>query len=445
MKPLLLLIAALPTLAATGGSDRGGGNALVCFDSPSIPQAIRTPGNPSFGVIPNPALKHITKIEMLDVYQAKLPRPGQQTDRLGAPAKGESPEGFAERLLDRIANFAPGVHQKILQGKFSLRGNVQFSDRGVATIDDVNLLFDFDRVNCVIATMAAQDGQNDALFVDSRLYNHPKNSVASRAVMWLHEWTYYTLLRNGATTSAGVRGIVGKMIISGDRPVKELIDTAVKAGLIKAGRESLNGIEAQMQSKFDLLVSNISYDADFNWYTGECKESLCDVFWKFRKQYEETLRGFQPVTCYNIVDCENELTRVVKEATDPDVKRTAEHLLEETTSYRKQLQIGAELRKTLLPAKFEATVGEGYGKPALPAEDLAEAAKQFTWAVETVASSVDSFAVNWAPIGRYSTFPDYQSAMRVVRDDTRKQAIDFSSTTNVQFPFLALPFLDYEL
>ena len=55
---------------ADGGLSDGGGNSVVCFDTPEIPKSIRASG----GEILNEHIAHITFIEAFDLYEAKLKR-----------------------------------------------------------------------------------------------------------------------------------------------------------------------------------------------------------------------------------------------------------------------------------------------------------------------------------------------------------------------------------
>lgn len=445
MKTLTLILSLLSLPALAGTSDRGGGNALVCFDSPAIPKAIRTKGNPDYGVITKDSLKRITKIEMLDIYQAQLPRgnrPSPFDDKVGNPKPGETPEQMADRLLDRIGNYAPGVHKKILEGQLALRGNVRFSAEGVATITDANPLFSIDREKCVIATMAAQDSESDLLLVDSRLYNHSKHSVASRAAMFLHEWTYYTLLRNGVNTSAAVREIVGRMMLAG-RPqsVAALINSAVKGKLIAEGRDSLNGVEIQVQEHFDRLKEKLAWHSDHAWHFDNCPENLCDTFWSFRQSYEEEMRAFSGVHCSQLDDCEARLAAFVSETTDPELRKQAERLLDMTRGRLGTMRIGESVR-TFLRVDFKAELPGVYQGEPLPGGELEKAKEQFLWTLNIVLNDADRRVVQNQPLRRFSKMEDYQKAMRSLRDSLIEQASMFSTIANLKFPHLTLPHLE---
>lgn len=447
MKLLTLLLSLTASTAFAGTSDRGGGNALVCFDSPSVPKAIRTKGSPNFGVITKAALSRITKIEMLDIYQAQLAR-GERPNpfgdnKVGGAKPGEKPEAMADRILDRIANYAPGVHKKILEGKYALRGNISFSQDGVATIDDLNLLFSFDREKCVIATVAAQDAQNDQLFIDARLYNHPKHSIASRAAMWLHEWTYYSLLRKGVYSSAGVRGIVGRMMLAGaHQEVSSLINASVKAGLISEGRESLNGIERQVQEHLDHLKEKLTWFSDHGWHTESCPELLCDTFWKFRRQYEAEMRAFQPVQCWQLDECEKSLANFIADTQDAQLKKQAERLLSATRGNLNEMRIG-ERMKPFLRIDFKRELPEAYQGELLPEHEVTQAKEQYLWVMNLILSETDRRVVLALPLNRFDKFEDYQKAMKSLRDDMLAYTAGHATTANLKFPHLRLPYLGH--
>ena len=195
-----VLIPAIVTSAtsyAAGGANGGGGNAVVCFNDPSVPLEIRDPKNPDRGRILDRQLNSIVSIEAYDLFEAKMPRGLNSTpaDLVQMP-DGLGIRDFSELISKRFDQYVPGVAKVIRQGadhfpdeQIVLRANSLFR------IFDENDVGDIDTKNCVIATMAAQykSGNNYFLYIDSRLFNHPRHSAYSKAVLFLHEALYSTV------------------------------------------------------------------------------------------------------------------------------------------------------------------------------------------------------------------------------------------------------------
>src|ERR1700677_4535283 len=69
-----LMSFAVSVAAHAGAGASGGGNSVICFDTPTIPSAIRNPDNGNhYQKILDSDLAHITFIEALDLYKAKRP------------------------------------------------------------------------------------------------------------------------------------------------------------------------------------------------------------------------------------------------------------------------------------------------------------------------------------------------------------------------------------
>jgi hypothetical protein len=446
MKTLILALSLLSLNALAGGSDRGGGNAIVCFDSASIPKAIRTKGSPDFGVITSKALGRITNIEMLDLYQAKLPkRDSLYPARIAKPEPGETPEAMAERLLDRISNYAPWVHKKIEIGQSALRGNVSQSKDGVATIDDINLLFSYDREHCVIATMAAQDATNDELFVDSRLFKHPKHSIESRAAMYLHEWTYYSLLRKGVTTSAGVRGIVGRMMIaSGGERVSALTNAAAKAGLIMHEYEKYNGIQQQLSNNLMNMRQVIRDLTGHNWcLDGGCEDGQRNTFWGFFQSYARDLNRFQNNLCSRLDLCEEALKEIVAKETDPARIQEGERLIRTTHQYLEKIQLGKEI-ETWSKAEFgENAPGHSSSGFPLPSDDREKTKGKYDWILEQVKAQVDRDVLHVATVQAFQgEFRNFNESMGKVRDRALSEIETLRGSPMQELDFLELPVIN---
>jgi hypothetical protein len=68
--------------------------------------------------------------------------------------------------------------------------------------------------SCAVVTLALQyvETQQQVLEIDSRLWNHPKQSPLSRAVLLLHESLYRVARASGQTDSSRTRILVGNLI-----------------------------------------------------------------------------------------------------------------------------------------------------------------------------------------------------------------------------------------
>ncbi|MGZ3697266.1 MAG: hypothetical protein ACXWP5_04165, partial [Bdellovibrionota bacterium] len=89
---LALIVLPVAALASEGSSSgtRGGGNAVVCFDSPQVPAEIRS----GTGELTDAALAHVTSVETYDLLEAKLPRGFQANAPEIIPLlEGEAPTG----------------------------------------------------------------------------------------------------------------------------------------------------------------------------------------------------------------------------------------------------------------------------------------------------------------------------------------------------------------
>lgn len=390
MKSLIVIVFLLITsFAFAGGSDRGGGNALVCFSNPAITKQIRDPHHSQYGIIADSVLDQIDSIEMLDLYQAKL---SNQSHGIPKPIvelpESSSIEGwdYAVLLSDRIANFVPALYFKILQSRTLLARNIHFSSNGVAKIDDTNLLFDFDRENCVIATMAAQDPQNEALFIDQRLFNHPRHSLQSRGVMWLHEWIYFHLLKKQMLNSSGVRMIIGKMLSPGMVNAADLIRSSSQAGILDAN-EQYNGVQGQLKTASDRALNQFVTASEFAWTVSDYDPVNLN-FWNFYSRYSQELKT--TVSCMRLQDCEGEIQRLLGATVDESHKRKLEFLLSRTKSYKQDFTFGQRVMSGVslwLDSAF--MVGPVSSEYPLPQDRIDQAKEKLFEALQRLASRTD--------------------------------------------------------
>lgn len=225
LRSLLLLTvftAVAPYCAfAKGPGGTGGGNAVVCFADPAIPNQLRAMKKQGSGWIPDrfvtPSL--VTSVELLDYHEAKT-----ATGELGneiipeiiEAEQNETPAQYIERIKKRISNVYPGIPTLIENGKKILQTVKKF-EHGLGPIDDVGPGENIDTEHCVRVTIIGQYDRNAQAFMayDPRFYALPLSifSSTNRAVSYLHEYLYIKprlFLRQ--ETSDNVRGVVGKLI-----------------------------------------------------------------------------------------------------------------------------------------------------------------------------------------------------------------------------------------
>src|SRR5690348_5981994 len=94
---LFVMIAASISWA---GNERGGGNAVVCFDNPAIPIAIRS----GTGEILDDYIPHVASVETFDLYEARQCRglDCSETPKIIPVNEGESPFEYTERIAKRF-------------------------------------------------------------------------------------------------------------------------------------------------------------------------------------------------------------------------------------------------------------------------------------------------------------------------------------------------------
>lgn len=268
-----LTTGSLTAFAGPGAS--GGGNALVCFDDPAIPIAIHAAKLKDDGTIKDEYLPRITSVEMLDLFQARLSaHPEESGSALIAvePTKPglsytNKPVSDAEGILRRLEDVAPSVRASIRQGADALSGNVNYLESPVAQIDDIRLLYKYDESRCVVATLAAQDVANNSLFIDNRLFAHPKHSELSRATLFLHEWVYQRLLHlpQPPRDSAGVRVLLAPLLRVDSDSASNLVATATRIGLISAPHEQLNSFELAFQKQWSFTRRDLRFQSQYSW------------------------------------------------------------------------------------------------------------------------------------------------------------------------------------
>jgi hypothetical protein len=220
IKSLYLLVLIGAPMAWAGPGASGGGNAVVCFDDPGIPAAIRNPNSGRSGQILDDEVKnHITSVEAFDLYEARMVRglTSASEPKLIPIEANDTPRDYAEKLAKRFELYIPSLSDTIRSGTRALTdANILQRPSGLTRINDEADVGYIDSENCVVATMAAQYETGDTTFlqIDSRLYNHKLHTQISRAVLFLHEAIYFSA-RNGfvkQTDSRNTRTLVGAII-----------------------------------------------------------------------------------------------------------------------------------------------------------------------------------------------------------------------------------------
>jgi len=215
---VLTLVVTAPALsfgAPQGGTDGGGGNAIVCFNNPSITKKIYSHDNPHRGTITEDMLQAITSVETYDLAYAKLPSLDRQP-KIVPIEPNEAFDDYARRIAKRAAISAPEIQWVVDLGLIELKYNkALIRQNGVMSVSDMADVGVVNTNRCVVSTMAVQvlDSQNP-LNLDGRLFQHPKHSRQSQATLILHEILYAAARKYfNATDSSGVRELI-RMIIT---------------------------------------------------------------------------------------------------------------------------------------------------------------------------------------------------------------------------------------
>lgn len=211
------------SVRAQGGSDGGGGNARVCFDSEQLAKSIRDDDR----IIPDSALAHIKSIEVLDLFEAK-----QITPRgpIVAPAAGSNPFQYVDQIAERLRLNAPIVTGVLEERRKSVsERRFFFSDFPLKRIFDTAELHEYELGACIVTTMAARsfEGNNIAIRVDNRLFSHPKHSETSKGVLVLHEMIYSLDNARAQGDSRNTRVLVGMLISKSSASLREWLEEAL--------------------------------------------------------------------------------------------------------------------------------------------------------------------------------------------------------------------------
>ncbi|MGZ3688975.1 MAG: hypothetical protein ACXVBW_11775, partial [Bdellovibrionota bacterium] len=166
--------------------------------------------------------------------------------------------------------------------------NIVMQPHGLLRISDANEVGYIDSQNCVVATMAAQfnSGGDYFLNIDERLFNHPKHSALSKAVLLLHEYLYSQARIAGQGDSRNTRILVGRLITRNSLTVGSLIRELMDLGFDHGGYmdtyayQVLTRIGARLldQARSDVLDFNIRNKPHAIWMLGvfSCEPWISD-------------------------------------------------------------------------------------------------------------------------------------------------------------------------
>jgi hypothetical protein len=235
MKTLLLtfivasnLLTMAPSFAAAkGNSSGGGGNAIVCFDSPDIVKQIKVNKQFGGGYIENGHISHITSVELLDISKAKLALINSDDEiiipELIEAAPGDTMGSFTKKMEKRLKLY-PGVLNLVEAGKKKVK-SVKGVPNGLTPIDDITSGEATKTDYCVRSTIIAQydEGNETNVLFDLRIFGLSTDifPVESRAMAFWHEYLYLLARKNGDTSSDLTQTLVGSLLKK-DLTVREL-------------------------------------------------------------------------------------------------------------------------------------------------------------------------------------------------------------------------------
>lgn len=216
MKLITILITLGLVAPAFGGKERGGGTAIVCFNTKEQADGVKA----NEGVVPDELINEITSIEMLDLYETKLGYGVPKKVYPIIPIKNDETElDYVEKIKTHWYFVAPKIGEMIAKVQKMYAGD-RTRDRKLFPAKDVDPISPPPSNKCVYATLAWQD--MEYLYLDSRLVDHPKHSKLSRGVMWLHEYARYYGLQHdrnsqdkGENSARATRETVSLLITTG--------------------------------------------------------------------------------------------------------------------------------------------------------------------------------------------------------------------------------------
>lgn len=241
--------------AYAGPKDGGGGTAVVCFadnqEGRNLVKEILASGEG----IPDSAINKIESVETLDLYEAKMSSGLDGKAPVIAEAKsGETYLDFARRVTSRYHSVFLNPEAKYYEnsdtygqiiGDFAWDGGalyrigpfenskIQVYSKGLKRINDEAFFGAFTENNCLIAQVAVQKGdiRDASLYIDGRIFNHPKNSETSKAALIIHEMVYFQERIREKTDSSNARRIVGLLMNNSDLTIGQFRDKLSKVSV----------------------------------------------------------------------------------------------------------------------------------------------------------------------------------------------------------------------
>lgn len=196
LKVLALALMALPMLASAGGSDGGGGNGVVCFNSQ------------------NP--KEILSVELLDLYEGRALEGLEYTEKSGDYLAIYN--DVAKKAASKLVSIILGQGKELAKGIKLLPSGVR-----LRSINDSNEIFIPE--NCRVEQIANFQGPS-RIFIVSDYWN--LLSGTNKAALLMHEMLWRMERDRGYASSARARRTVSRFFA--DNYEFERIDHEVKLG-----------------------------------------------------------------------------------------------------------------------------------------------------------------------------------------------------------------------
>jgi len=205
---ILIFIAGLSpfTIHAEGGMASGGGKGLVCFSASETAKKVRS----NRGVVDNTDLNKIVSINALDFIYSNNTLPTLSFFQ----NKGHTE--VIEKILSRIEITIPFLYQNIIHTRKILEKGTRYRQNPLKPIDDENDVVASYGSKCALTTLALNFNLESGpqLHIDNRLFNHPKHTDISKAILLLHEYIYFQARLKGARDSQKTRELI-RIILNG--------------------------------------------------------------------------------------------------------------------------------------------------------------------------------------------------------------------------------------
>ncbi|MBX9766581.1 MAG: hypothetical protein K2X47_04860, partial [Bdellovibrionales bacterium] len=273
---LYTLFSALP--ASAGPTDRGGGNAVVCFSSEKkdqkrtkkILEQIKREGQ----TLNRKLFPFVESIELNEIYELRSLRDedGKPYSLIQIDPK-QKPSEFMNAIIAKYQGTYASVLANMIQvgrQEFSQLNQVR-QDTPISFVGDFNLLRTIDTERCAVVTVASQtSGSPDLLQIDEplRLLMAEKSPISDRALM-LHEYVLlYTRRVNRSSNSDSARAVL-RMLLIDDPTLTPLRVLRILrgAGIINWDVETnlMNQIGQQLSNDIFLFASEVSEKLNNVW------------------------------------------------------------------------------------------------------------------------------------------------------------------------------------